>query len=45
MKKDGLIIEIFGEISKEAEKIKRIVGKIHDRQEDVNGTDQDHDEG
>ena len=27
MKKDGLIIEIFGEISKEAEKIKRIVEK------------------
>lgn len=33
MKKDGLIIEIFGEISKEAEKIKKDRGKNHDREE------------
>ena len=33
MKKDGLIIEIFGEISKEAEKIKKDREKKHDREE------------
>ena len=33
MKKDGLIIEIFGEISKEAEKIKKDREKNHDRLE------------